>query len=165
MTKNELRDFLNSISFRELTLTVDLVATLGILYFYLTRLIAATPEMQADAGFVSSLLLKAIVFSIVVAIASRILLQVVSDGELEQPLDEREKLIDLFGNKHALWVLQAGVCIAIFQYTAEAQNWLPAKGHQLPFLALHIMVVSFIVSEAVNYIMQLVKGRMSAVYG
>ncbi|WP_100914903.1 hypothetical protein [Pseudoalteromonas spongiae] len=44
-------------------------------------------------------------------------------------------------NKHAFWVLQAGVCIAIFQYTAEVQNWLPAKGEQLPFLALHIMVV------------------------
>ena len=72
----------------------------------------------------------------------------ISNGEFEQQLDEREKLIDLFGNKQALWVLQAGVCIAIFDYTAQAQNWSPTIEYTIPYLSLHIMVIAFVLSEA-----------------
>ena len=165
MENNRLREFVDSLSFRELMISLDLVATLGILYFYLVRLLAATPEMLADASFISTLLLKVIVFSVAISIVSSLLLEFISDGELEQPLDEREKLISLSGNKYALWILQVGVCIAFFQYTAEAHNFGPAAEYNIPFLPLHIMLVSFLLSEAVNYLMQLVKGRAGDIYG
>lgn len=165
MEENKLKSFLDSLSFRDLTLSVDLAVTIGILYFYMQQLFIATPEMRADASFISSLLLKVIVVSIVLSIASSLLLEFVSDNDTDKPLDEREQKIELYGNKTGLWILQSGVCIAIFQYTAEAHNFGPSGEYTLPFLPLHIMVVAFMVSEVANYGTQLVRNRMGAVYG
>lgn len=164
MESNKLKSFLDSLSFRDLTLSLDLAITLGILYFYLSTLFAASPDSLGDAAFISGLLIKVVFFSIALSIASALLLEFVSDKDSEKPLDERERQLSLLGSKHALWILQSGVCIAIVSYAAEAQGWADSSQQTIPFFPLHVMVVAFCLSEIANYAIQLVKGRMSASY-
>jgi hypothetical protein len=96
-------------------------------------------------------------------IISHILLEFASEKELEQPLDVREKQINLIGYKYSAWILQIGLVIGIFQYQIEASDFFAEK-MVIPFLPLHIMVVAFILAEVVNYSAQLIKGRTGAIY-
>ena len=162
---NKLKAFLDSLSFRDLTITVELLITGYVLYFYATELLTASTVMREDPSWVSGLLLKVVVISIIVSIAGRVLLDFVSDDNVDKPLDERQRLIALAGLKPAYWVLQSGVCIAIFQYTAEAHGWPQGATIAVPFLALHILVVSFLLAELVGYGTQLVQAHRGASYG
>lgn len=165
MNGEKLKSFLDSLSFRDLTLTLDLAITLGILYFYLSSLFTASHDSLSDASFISGLLIQVVFLSIAVSVASALLLEFVGDKESQKPLDEREHQLSLLGSKHALWVLQSGVCIAIVSYAAEAQNWVSSSLQTIPFFPLHVMVVAFCLSEVTNYGLQLIKGRLSASYG
>jgi uncharacterized membrane protein YesL len=57
----------------------------------LSHLINATPEQLASIEWLSTLMLEIIIYSIVLAVVSYILLALISDGELSQPMDVREK--------------------------------------------------------------------------
>ncbi|ODB41746.1 hypothetical protein BB427_09525 [Pseudoalteromonas sp. BMB] len=164
-SNNKIKAFLDSLSFRDLTIAIEFLVTGYILYFYLGEITAATEQLRQDPSWVSGLLLKVIVISIVTSIAGQLLLSFVSDKDMDKPLDEREKLVALSGCKPAYWVLQVGVCISIFQYSAEAQNWSQALPFELPFTPLHILVIAFLLAELVGYGTQLVKARLGAVYG
>ena len=144
---------------------MELLVTGYVFYFYATELLTASDVMREDPSWVSGLLLKVIVISIIVSIAGSALLAFVSDDDIDKPLDERERLIALAGLKPAYWVLQSGVCVAIFQYTAEAHGWPQGVAIDVPFLALHILVVSFLLAELVGYGTQLVRAHTGASYG
>lgn len=159
-----VKAFLQSISFRELTLSINLLASTYIGYFYLQRVFYATPEQLASATWLSELLLQVIIYSIAIMVISYIVLAVVSDNELAQPLDVREKQINLVGYKYTAYILQAGICIAIFQYQAEAQGFGPSIEYNIPFLPLHIMISAFLLAEIANYSAQLYKGRTGDIY-
>ncbi|MBV7317573.1 hypothetical protein [Shewanella sp. NIFS-20-20] len=160
----QLKQWIQSISFRELTLSVDLLITGFIGYFYLQHLLQASPEQLSSASWVSGLLLEVIIYSIVLMVCSQILLAFISDKELEQPLDVREKQINLIGYKYTTYILQVGIVLAIIQYQVEAQLGIILIGKNVPFLTLHIMVCAFIIAEIVNYTTQLFKGRTGNIY-
>ncbi|WP_440056360.1 hypothetical protein ACSLBF_19815 (plasmid) [Pseudoalteromonas sp. T1lg65] len=159
---NRLKAFLDSLSFRDLTIAIELAITGYILFFYIGEIVAALPAERQDAGWASMLLLKVIATSIVISIAGQLLLSFVSDGDMDKPMDEREKQVAFSGCQQAYWVLQAGVCIAIFQYSAEAHGWPSSVQLDLPFLPLHILVVAFLMAELIGYGTQLVKSRIGA---
>ncbi|ALU45103.1 hypothetical protein [Pseudoalteromonas rubra] len=169
MTSNEklkvLKALLDSLSFRDLTLTLDLLVTGAVVYFYATSLMAASAEQLASGTWISQLLIKVVGVSVVLSIISQLLLELVSDGDVEKPLDEREKYLSLVGNKYALWILQAGVCFAIGQYALEQNGLGAAQRAELPFLTLHIMVGAFLLAELVNYVTQLIQNRMGTLHG
>ena len=164
MTRSDMiKEWLQSISFREITLSVDLLACVYIGYFYVSNVLGATAEQLASASWLSGLLLDVIIYSVILMVASYVLLAFASDNELNQPLDVREKQISLVGYKYTAYILQVGICVAIFQYQIEAQELMPAEV-QVPYLPLHIMVGAFIIAEIVNYATQLYKGRTGNIY-
>ena len=165
MTRSEqLKELLQSISFRELTLSIDLLVSVYISSFYVDSLINATTEQLASVSWLSGLLLQVLTYSVVLMVLSYLLLAFISDNELKQPLDVREKQINLIGYKYKAVILQVGICIAIFQYQIEANGWGPAIEYNIPYLPMHVMVGAFLIAEITNYIAQLYKGRTGNIY-
>lgn len=165
MTRSEkLKELLQSISFRELTLSIDLLVSIYISFFYVDSLINATTEQLASVSWLSGLLLQVLTYSVVLMVLSYLLLTFISDNELKQPLDVREKQINLIGYKYKAVILQVGICIAIFQYQIEANGWGPAIEYNIPYLPMHVMVGAFLIAEITNYIAQLYKGRTGDIY-
>ncbi|PCC14305.1 hypothetical protein [Pseudoalteromonas sp. JB197] len=165
MTRSEkLKELLQSISFRELTLSIDLLVSVYISFFYVDSLINATTEQLASVSWLSGLLLQVLTYSVVLMVLSYLLLAFISDNELKQPLDVREKQINLIGYKYKAVILQVGICIAIFQYQIEANGWGPAIEYNIPYLPMHVMVGAFLIAEITNYIAQLYKGRTGDIY-
>jgi hypothetical protein len=156
--KDKLFEFLRGISFREFTLAVDFFVSGCILFFYVKSLYYGTAEQLASVSWLSGLLLEVIIYSIVLAIVSYLMLTFISDDELSKPLDVREKQIRLVGYKYSAAILQIGVVIAIFQYNVAAQSQLVVED-LMPHLPLHVMVVAFLLAELANYGAQIVKGR------
>ena len=164
MTKQQkFKEWVDSCSFREVTLLVDLLICGYILFYYLSAVLSASSEQLADISWISSLLGDVIIYSIVLMIASYILLAFASEKELDQPMDVREKQINLIGYKYSAWILQIGLGIGIFQYQIEAHDFF-ADNMTIPFFPLHIMVIAFILAEVVFYGVQLIKGRTGAIY-
>jgi hypothetical protein len=161
--KDKLLEWMRGISFRELTLVVDFFITGCILYFYVESLCYGTAEQLSSVTWLSSLLLKVIIYSIVLSIASYLLLTFISDDELSKPLDVREKQISLMGYKYSATILQIGVVLAIFQYNMAAQG-IAALEDLIPHIPLHVMVVAFLLAELANYGAQIVKGRSGEIY-
>jgi len=165
MTRSEqLKELLQSISFRELTLSIDLLVSVYISFFYVDSIINATTEQLASVSWLSGLLLQVLTYSVVLMVLSYLLLAFISDNELKQPLDVREKQINLIGYKYKAVILQVGICIAIFQYQIEANGWGPAIEYNIPYLSMHVMVGAFLIAEITNYIAQLYKGRTGDIY-
>ncbi|NOU50177.1 hypothetical protein HG263_06430 [Pseudoalteromonas sp. JBTF-M23] len=160
----QLKEFLQSISFRELTLSIDLLVSVYISYFYIQRLVNATAEQLASVSWLSGLLLEVLTYSVVLMVLSYLLLAFISDDELKQPLDVREKQINLIGFKYKTHILQTGICVAIFQYQAEANGWGPSIEYNIPHLPMHVMVGAFLLAEIANYAAQLYKGRTGDIY-
>jgi hypothetical protein len=164
MTRQQkFKEWVDNCSFREATLLVDLLVCGYILFMYIEAVLLASNEQLANISWVSALLGKVVIYSIVLMIASYIMLSLVSDKELEQPLDVREKQINLIGYKYSAWILQIGLAVGILQYQIEAYEIFASKIN-IPFLPLHIMVIAFMLAEIVNYLMQLIKGRTGEIY-
>ena len=161
--KQKFKALLDSFSFREATLLFDLLICGYILYLYARAMVHATTEQLSNISWVSALLGEVVIFSIVLTVFSYIILALASEKELEQPMDVREKQINLIGYKYSAWILQIGLVISILQYQIEATEFFADK-MTFPFLSLHIMVVAFILAEVVFYSIQLIKGRMGSIY-
>lgn len=159
----KLQQWLQETSFRELTLLVDFFVTGYIFYFYIRQLISASPEQLASMEWLSTLLLQVIIYSIVLMIISYIVLALISDDELSQPMDVREKQINLIGYKYAAIILQIGVVFAMIQYNIDAQGF-DLMPQYIPHLPLHILLVAFLMAELAYYGVQLYKGRTGAIY-
>ena len=163
--KQKVHQWLQETSFRELTLSIDFLVTGYIFYLYLSQLFNATPEQLASIEWLSSLLLEIIIYSIVLMVVSYILLALISDDELSQPMDVREKQISLVGYKYSAIILQVGVVFAIFQYNISAQDFDFMQQRTVPYLPLHILIVAFLTAELAHYGVQLYKGRTGDIYG
>ncbi|KVX00724.1 MULTISPECIES: hypothetical protein [Shewanella] len=163
--KQKVHQWLQETSFRELTLSIDFLVTGYIFYLYLSQLFNATPEQLASIEWLSSLLLEIIIYSIVLMVVSYILLALISDDELSQPMDVREKQISLVGYKYSAIILQVGVVFAIFQYNIAAQDFDFMQQRTVPYLPLHILIVAFLTAELAHYGVQLYKGRTGDIYG
>jgi hypothetical protein len=161
--KDNVFEFLRSVSFREFTLAVDFFISGCILYFYLKSLYFGTAEQLASVSWLSGLLLEVIIYSIVLSVVSYLLLTFITDDELSKPLDVREKQISLVGYKYSAIILQVGVVLAIFQYNVAAHSLVVVED-LMPHLPLHVMVVAFLLAELANYGAQIVKGRSGAIY-
>jgi hypothetical protein len=75
MTRSEqLKELLQSISFRELTLSIDLLVSVYISFFYVDSLINATTEQLASVSWLSGLLLQVLTYSVVLMVLSYLLL-------------------------------------------------------------------------------------------
>jgi hypothetical protein len=163
--KQKVHQWLQETSFRELTLSIDFLVTGYIFYLYLSQLFNATPEQFASIEWLSSLLLEIIIYSIVLMVVSFVLLALISDDELSQPMDVREKQISLVGYKYSAIILQVGVVFAIFQYNIAAQDFDFMQQRTVPYLPLHILIVAFLTAELAHYGVQLYKGRTGDIYG
>ncbi|WP_351188351.1 hypothetical protein [Shewanella sp. TB4-MNA-CIBAN-0142] len=163
--KQKVHQWLQETSFRELTLSIDFLVTGYIFYLYLSQLFNATPEQLASIEWLSSLLLEIIIYSIVLMVVSYILLALISDDELSQPMDVREKQISLVGYKYSAIILQVGVVFAIFQYNIAAPDFDFMQQRTVPYLPLHILIVAFLTAELAHYGVQLYKGRTGDIYG
>ncbi|MGI2115441.1 hypothetical protein ACRN9G_17840 [Shewanella frigidimarina] len=163
--KQKVHQWLQETSFRELTLSIDFLVTGYIFYLYLSQLFNATPEQLASIEWLSSLLLEIIIYSIVLMVVSYILLALISDDELSQPMDVREKQISLVGYKYSAIILQVGVVFAIFQYNIAVQDFDFMQQRTVPYLPLHILIVAFLTAELAHYGVQLYKGRTGDIYG
>ena len=117
MTRSEhFKEFLQSISFRELTLSIDLLVSVYISYFYVNSLMNASTQQLSSVSWLSGLLLQVLIYSVILIVLSYLLLSFISDNELNQPPDVREKQINLVGYKYKATILQTGICVAIVQY-------------------------------------------------
>ena len=93
MTRSEhFKEFLQSISFRELTLSIDLLVSVYISYFYVNSLMNASTQQLSSVSWLSGLLLQVLIYSVILIVLSYLLLSFISDNELNQPPDVREKL-------------------------------------------------------------------------
>ncbi|MDD8057779.1 MULTISPECIES: hypothetical protein [Shewanella] len=162
--KQKLIQWLQETSFRELTLSVDFLVTGYIGYLYVSALVNATPEQLASITWLSTLLLQIIIYSIVLMVISYIVLGLISDNELNQPMDVREKQINLVGYKYSAIILQVGVILALVQYNIAAQGFEFMQS-SVPHLPLHILVGAFLLAELAHYGVQLYKGRTGDIYG
>ncbi|GIU53598.1 hypothetical protein TUM4249_32390 [Shewanella sp. KT0246] len=162
--KHKLFQWLQETSFREVTLSVDLLVTAYIFYIYINRMYYASAEELASTVWISGVLLEVIIYSVVLMVISYILLAFVSDDELNQPMDVREKQINLVGYKYSAMILQVGVVLAIVQYSLDQQSEA-LFFEPIPHLPLHILLVAFLVAEVAHYGVQLYKGRTGEIYG
>ncbi|MFS1438236.1 hypothetical protein [Shewanella sp. 10N.286.48.A6] len=160
---NKLLQWLQETSFREVTLSVDLLVTGYIFYFYGSSLFHASPEELASIQWVSGIFLEIIIYSVVLMVVSYIALALITDDELSQPMDVREKQINLIGYKYSAIILNVGVILAIVQYSVEA-NDLGLSQLGFAHAPLHILVVSFLCAELAFYGVQLYKGRTGDIY-
>lgn len=160
----QFKELLQSISFRELTLSIDLLVSVYISYFYANSLINASAQQLASASWLSNLLLQVLTYSVILMVLSYLLLAFISDNELNQPPDVREKQINLIGYKYKAIILQVGMCVAIFQYQIEANGWGLAIEYHIEYLPMHVMVSAFLLGEIANYVAQLYKGRTGDIY-
>ncbi|MGX9462125.1 hypothetical protein ACWXWU_12925 [Shewanella sp. A14] len=161
--KHKVHQWLQETSFRELMLSVDFLITGYIFYLYISQLVSASPEQLASIEWLSTLLLQIIIYSIVLMVVSYILLALISDDELSQPMDVREKQINLVGYKYAAIILQVGVVFAMVQYNIDAQSFALMPQY-VPHLPLHILLVAFLLAELAYYGVQLYKGRTGDIY-
>lgn len=164
ITKQKLHQWLQETSFREVTLSVDLLVTGYIFYLYLSRMYYASAEEFTSTVWLSGVLLEIIIYSIGLMVLSYIALAFVSDDELNQPMDVREKQIDLVGYKYSSIILQVGVIGAIAQYSLD-QLAVEMMFEPIPHLPLHILLVAFLTAELAHYAVQLYKGRTGDIYG
>ncbi|MEZ9237072.1 hypothetical protein [Shewanella sp. 10N.286.52.A9] len=164
VNKQNLYQWLQETSFREVTLSVDLLVTGYIFYIYLSRMYYASAEELASTVWLSGVLLEIIIYSVVLMVLSYIVLAFVSDDELNQPMDVREKQINLVGYKYSAIVLQTGVILAMVQYGIEKQAEI-ILFEPIPHLPLHILLVAFLTAELAHYGVQLYKGRTGDIYG
>ncbi len=160
----KVHQWLQETSFREVTLSVDLIVTGYIFYIYLSRMYYASAEELASTVWISGVLLEVIIYSVVLMVISYIALAFVSDDELNQPMDVREKQINLVGYKYSAMILQVGVVLAMVQYGIEQQAET-ILFETIPHLPLHILLVAFLTAELAHYGVQLYKGRTGDIYG
>lgn len=138
-----------NLSFQEKSLWVELITTLYILGYYLTKLMGMSTEQLGDFEQINTLLLRIVIFTIGVMIISHIVLAIFNPKTAEAPLDEREKLIELKANRYGLWVLQVGVVASIVLQLFEIGDFREPS-LTLPFASLHLLVTTFVISELIN---------------
>ncbi|WP_144209061.1 hypothetical protein [Shewanella donghaensis] len=159
----KLQQWLQETSFREITLSVDLLVTGYISYFYASSLMNASMEDLASIQWISGIFLEIIIYSVVLMVVSYIALAFISDDELSQPMDVREKQINLIGYKYSAIILNVGVIFAMVQYSIEA-NGLGFSKEGIEHAPLHILMASFLLAELAFYGIQLYKGRTGEIY-
>lgn len=159
----KLQQWLQETSFREITLSVDLLVTGYIFYFYVSSLMNASAEDLASIQWISGVLLEIIIYSVVLMVVSYIALALITDDELSEPMDVREKQINLIGYKYSAIILNVGVIFAMVQYSIEA-NGLGFSQEGFAHAPLHILMVFFLVAELAFYGVQLYKGRTGEIY-
>ena len=145
-----------NLSFREKSLWVDLIVTLGIAAYYAINLAEFSTENLADIHRVMDLLWDVVVLCIAVSIVSGIVLSAHDKKSAEAPLDEREQIAELKATRYGYWVLQIAITAVVVLYAIDmgfipknAGGAVPTPRYILPFAAMHIIVASYVLAELV----------------
>jgi len=142
-------------SFQEKNLWLELIATLVIFAYYIEQLLGFSGSQLADSTVIINVLFKVVMFSVILMSVSFAILAIINYKDVNKPLDERESLIELKGSYYSNWVLKLGVVIAIAQYALESNAWAIGLHQNIPFLPLHILVLSFLLSEFISCVIQI----------
>ena len=106
----------------------------------------------ADGSLIIGVLFEVVMYSVVLMIISSVILAFINHKDADKPLDEREQLIELKGSYYSNWILKVGIVIAIGQYALESNEWVIGLHQNIPFLPLHILVISFLLSELATFL-------------
>jgi hypothetical protein len=147
-------------SFKQRNITVSFISNLLILGFFLIRLIQLTQNDSFIAANVFRLWGIVIVLTIVVTIVGTILahigsavVQAIQTGgeepEIEGLEDERDKLIDLKGNRVAYVVFSIGVFLAMLTFVFD----------QPPLMMFTLLILAGIIGQMTSDISRLVLYR------
>jgi len=142
-------------SFQEKSLWLEFSATVIIFSYYLNQLLGFDNKQLADGSLIIGVLFEVVMYTVVLMIISSVILAIINHKDADKPLDEREQLIELKGSYYSNWVLKVGIVIAIGQYALESNEWAIGLHQNIPFLPLHILVVSFLLSELVSFFVQI----------
>lgn len=142
-------------SFKEKSAWISLVSTLAIFGYYFYRIfnISDLPMEEAKEA-TKSLLIQAIVLSAIVEAVFHGMLAATNHQAAEQGGDERDKLFEYRANNIGYSVLVVGVLITLGRIVTLEYNpeWAEhSSSLQIPLLTAHILMFSFILSEAVRF--------------
>jgi hypothetical protein len=148
-----------SMSFREKSIWISLIATLLIFGDYFLNVISLG-GLPADAAKTAALglSLRALFLIIIVEIIFQGMLAVSNRKAAELGADERDKLFEYKGNNFGYTVLVIGVFITLGRIVFLEINpefIEQTNGLTIPLLTAHILLFSFILSEVVRFSAQL----------
>lgn len=138
-----------NLSFREKSLWVDLLTTLGIAIYYASSLAGFSTEDISDIRAVMDLLWNVVVLCILVSIVSCVVLSRHDKKASDTPLDEREQLAELKATRYGYWLLLIGISVPVLLYGLEAGGSDTISIDLPPFSPIHSMVIFYISAELV----------------
>ncbi|PAJ74000.1 hypothetical protein CJF42_12665 [Pseudoalteromonas sp. NBT06-2] len=144
-----------NISFREKSLWLEFIATVIIFNYYMNQILGFNNTQLADGSLIIGVLFEVVMYSVVLMIISSVILAFINHKDADKPLDEREQLIELKGSYYSNWILKVGIVIAIGQYALESNEWVIGLHQNIPFLPLHILVISFLLSELATFFIRI----------
>ncbi|MEP4890949.1 MAG: hypothetical protein ABJV04_13045 [Aliiglaciecola sp.] len=150
-------------SFKEKSHWISLLSTVCIFgyYFYNIVMLEGVPAEEAK-DVAKSLLLQAIVLSILVEAVLHGMLAATNHKAAEMGADERDKLFEYRGNQVGYTILVVGVVITLgriitIEYNPEFVDHYSSM--QIPLLTAHILMFSFILSEVARFAVTLFNYR------
>ncbi len=138
-------------SFREITAWIMAAVMVATGIYYLDAYIAASGALGGTVPPFSTFIPYA-VFALTASIVAQVGLAIVEPKNAERTPDERERPL-LWRAGHWAGLLQGGLCIAALQYVIHNDNVA---------ILLHLIVGSLIVSQVLEYVLQIFFLRRSA---
>lgn len=149
-------------SFKEKSAWISLVSTLLIFGYYFYHVFGLTNLPTEEAkSVIAGLALKAIILIIIVESVFHGMLSMTNRKAAERGADERDKSIELQATSYSYWVLTIGVmfCLGRMVILEFNPEFSEHRSFQMPFLTVHILLFSFILSEVIRFAGQIVLYR------
>jgi uncharacterized membrane protein len=139
-----------TVTFREATIWIHLIATVLAFGTYFTQVGRLFARGAADPAAISGLFIVAVIVLAVIEALTHTLLYLAARRSDAPPADERDRTIALHASRNGYLVLIIGVWIVLGTW------WLPWSD---PLLAVNLLLLAFVLAEAVRFGSQLVGYR------
>ena len=144
-------------SYKEKSLWVTLALTLYLIYFYYSNmLMLQTNELLTEDTF-TILLITTVIWLAIISTVSHTVLAIINYKEANNPEDERDKLIELYGCRIGYYLLSIGVVFSIvhIQLNNYIGGYLGLDSVHGIINFMHIIIMSFLIADTAKYATQL----------
>ena len=143
--------------YKEKSLWVSLALTLYLIYFYYSNMLHLQVNNSLTEVNFTGLLISTVIWLTIITIVSHIVLAIINYKEANDPEDERDKLIELKGCRVGYYLLSVGIVLSIAH--VQLNNLIGVRlgvSSSIGMLNfMHIIIMSFLISETVKYSTQL----------
>ena len=161
---------MSDLSFKEKSILGTLVLVLVVSFFYFSRVVEMLAAGTVDLAALGGLAVSLIVFFIIVEIVFHSAIALWSPQDAEAGEDERDRLIELKGERVGGLLLGLGVAFTVghialnglFGSLAGSEPRLAALMSTSPFVTANLLLFSLTVSEIGKYLSQLLYYRRGA---